>query len=120
MKFMADENFPRHAVFVLRRAGFDVNWISEECSGSSDDLVLSICSEQRRILLTFDKDFGDLAFRQKLDAASGILLFRIRPQDPDEIAHIALAALGSGIDWRGNFSVVTKLGIRTRPLVSNP
>jgi predicted nuclease of predicted toxin-antitoxin system len=75
MKFMADENFPRHAVIALRESGFDVAWITEEASGASDDDVLASCSAEGRVLLTFDKDFGELAFRRRLPATCGVVLF---------------------------------------------
>jgi predicted nuclease of predicted toxin-antitoxin system len=117
MKFMADENFPRQAVAALREAGFEVAWITEECPGTADENVLSLCAAKKRILLTFDKDFGELAFRRGLAAECGIVLFRITPQNPDEISATAIAALKSALDWRGNFSVVTRLGIRVRALL---
>ena len=58
MTFLADENFPRPALDALRNAGWDVLSIAEECPGISDEEVAALCSEQQRILLTFDKDFG--------------------------------------------------------------
>jgi predicted nuclease of predicted toxin-antitoxin system len=108
--------FPRHAVIALRESGFDVAWITEEASGASDDDVLASCSAEGRVLLTFDKDFGEFAFRRRLPATCGVVLFRIRSQNPDEVASLARAALASSADWRGHFSVVTKLGIRMRQL----
>ena len=117
MTFMADENFPRQAVVALRESGFQIAWISEESAGASDDEVLRLCSTKKQILLTFDKDFGELAFHRRLPAECGIVLFRVRSQNPEEVAAIALAALRSGREWEGNFSVITALGIRVRPLV---
>jgi predicted nuclease of predicted toxin-antitoxin system len=116
MRFMADENFPRLAVAELREAGFDVAWITEEASGASDDEVLASCSADTRVLLTLDKDFGELAFRRRLSAECGVVLFRIKSQNPNEIASLVRVALSSTAEWRGHFSVVTKLGIRMRPL----
>ena len=65
---MADENFPRPALEVLRKAGFDVAWISEGQSGATDEQVLARSAAEGRTLLTFDKDFGELAFRRGLPA----------------------------------------------------
>jgi predicted nuclease of predicted toxin-antitoxin system len=59
---MADENFPRHVVAVLRDSGFEVAWISEEAAGASGHDVLRICSTAGQILLTLDKGFGELGF----------------------------------------------------------
>ena len=70
----------------------------------------------RRTLLTFDKDFGELAFRRGLPSGCGIILFRLTPQTPDEVADLALAAIGSQPSWAGYFSVITRQKIRMRPL----
>ena len=120
MRLLADENFPRPAVVALREAGVDVLWIAETGSGMSDDEVLAQCIATHRTLLTFDKDFGELAYRRSLPSGCGIILFRITPQTPDEVAALAVAAIGSQPSWAGCFSVVTRKGIRVRPLPAPP
>lgn len=114
MKFLADENFPRPARAALRRAGWDVFSIAESCPGISDDEVIAVCADQRRLLLTFDKDFGELVFRRGLSAASGVVLFRITPESPDDAAALALALIESQPDLAGTFCVVTRDRIRVR------
>jgi hypothetical protein len=84
MRFLADENFPRPALLALRKAGWDVLAIAEECPGVPDEDVAALCEDQRRILLTFDKDFGELVFHRGLPAGSGVVLFRIPPDSPGE------------------------------------
>jgi predicted nuclease of predicted toxin-antitoxin system len=116
MKFLADENFPRLAIQVLRDAGFEVAWSGDEHAGASDRDVLRLCATEHRTLLTFDKDFGELAFKSALPASCGILLFRITPQDPVEIAPLVLAAIRMRPDWVGFFGVVTRRNIRIRAL----
>jgi hypothetical protein len=116
MRILADENFPRPAVAALRKAGWDVFSIMEECPGVSDDDVANLCEEQQRILLTFDKDFGELIFRRGLAVGSGVVLFRIAPGYPEEAAEVALALVESQLDLRGSFCVVTRDRIRVRPL----
>lgn len=116
MKLLAAENFPRPAVTALREAGLDVLWIAETNPGAPDGEVLAQCVATQRTLLTFDKDFGELAYRRGLPAGCGIVLFRITSQTPDEIAALAVAAIGSQPDWSGRFSVVTPQRIRVRPL----
>jgi len=78
MRFLANENFPFDAVEVLRQNGHDVVWIRTEAPGISDPEILKRAQNDDRILLTFDKDFGELAFRSQLPATSDIILFRIR------------------------------------------
>lgn len=62
MRFLADENFPRPALEALRNAGWEILSVAEECPGIADEDVAALCSEGQRILLTFDKDFGELIF----------------------------------------------------------
>jgi predicted nuclease of predicted toxin-antitoxin system len=104
----------------LRDAGQDVAWIADSHSGATDIEVLKLCMAQRRVLLTFDKDFGELAFIKGLPAECGIILFRITPQNPEEVAVIALSAIQNQPNWLGYFSVVTRKQIRMRPLTSQP
>ena len=120
MKFLADENFPRPALAALRQAGFDLNWIAETNSGAIDEDVLALCVLSERTLLTFDKDFGELAYRRGLPAQCGIVLFRLTPQSPEEIAALALAAIRSQESWAGYFTVVSRDKIRMRPLPGMP
>lgn len=118
MSFLADENFPRPAVgSALRAVGIDVLWIAESNPGASDDAVLTLAVSTQRTLLTFDKDFGELAYRRKLPAQCGIVLFRVTPQSPDETASLAVAAIRSQKSWAGYFSVVTRhrIGMRRLP-----
>jgi len=116
MRFLADENFPRPALEALRKAGFDVAWISEDQSGATDEQVLARSMTEGRTLLTFDKDFGELAFRRGLPAECGIIFFRLVPQTPAEAATIAVAAIRSQTTWAGHFSVITRQRIRMTPL----
>ena len=119
MTFLADENFPRPALDALRKAGWDVLSIAEECPGVSDEEVAALCAEQQRILLTFDKDFGELVFRRGLSAGSGVVLFRFTPESPEEAAELALGLVESQADLGGSFCVVTRDRIRVRPLKSD-
>src|ERR1051326_2469609 len=70
MKFLADENFPRPALAPLRNAGSEVFSVAEECPGISDEEVAALCSESHQVLLTFDNDFGELAFHRGLSAGT--------------------------------------------------
>jgi predicted nuclease of predicted toxin-antitoxin system len=116
MRILANENFPLDAVEALRQQGHDVAWIRTDAPGSSDQAVLERAQAEDRIVLTFDKDFGELAFRTKLPASSGIILFRISTASPEYVARTAVAALSSRADWAGNFSVVEDRRIRVTPL----
>lgn len=116
MRFLANENFPLVAVEALRQQGHDILWIRIEAPGSRDVTVLEMAQAEERILLTFDRDFGELAFRVGLPATIGIILFRLKMTSSARVSEIVVAALASRSDWAGNFSVVEEDRIRMRPL----
>jgi predicted nuclease of predicted toxin-antitoxin system len=112
LKLLANENFPREAVEALRKAGNDVSWVRTDCPGITDTDVLRKACQQNRIVVTFDKDFGELAFRFAQHPAPGVILFRIAPRSPGYVARLAVAALRSRSDWAGHFSVVRENRVR--------
>lgn len=116
MRILANENFPSIAVDALRSHGHDVAWIRTDAPGSRDVDVLRRAQAEDRIVVTFDKDFGELAFRSRLPATSGIILFRISMSSSDYVARMAVAALDSRTDWAGNFAVIEDRRIRVTPL----
>jgi len=72
---------------------------------------------ESRILLTFDKDFGDLAWHEGLPAYCGIVLFRLPMPSPSAIGKFVTDILHGRSDWVGQFSVVElgRLRMRTLP-----
>lgn len=93
----------------------DVAWIREDSRGASDDKILLRAQKENRIVITFDKDFGELAFRSKLPAKSGVVLFRITPFSSQYIAQVAVQALANQTNWSGHFSVIEDNRIRMAP-----
>jgi predicted nuclease of predicted toxin-antitoxin system len=75
MRILAGENFPADAMAALREHGHDIVWIRTDAPGSSDWQVLPRAETEDRVLITFDKDFGELAFRAKLPASIGLALY---------------------------------------------
>jgi predicted nuclease of predicted toxin-antitoxin system len=112
MKFLADENFPGPAVQALRSAGFEVAWVLDDAPGSTDEAVLDWCRNAGMLLLTMDKDFGELVFRRGMQGAPGVLLFRAKAGSSDDFAVLVLEAVRSRSDWTGHFSVVSATRIR--------
>ncbi|MCP4157152.1 MAG: hypothetical protein GY757_56090 [bacterium] len=117
MRILADENLPGDVVNALISENFDVQWIRTISPGINDQKVLQKAQEENRILITFDKDFGELAFKYGLPASCGIVLFRIPVLPPGEIVTIVVEALKSRSDWQGHFSVVEQNRIRMRPIL---
>lgn len=78
--------------------------------------MLTRAQAERRVVVTLDKDFGELAFRSRLPSQSGVVLIRLDWTDPEADNRTAIAALLSREDWAGNFAVVERDRIRIRPL----
>jgi len=116
MHILADENFPGDAVAALRERGHDVLWVRTEAPGISDREVLARAQAEDRVVITFDKDFGELAFRFGLPATSGVILLRLVAQSPATVARLASAALEMRADWAGHFSVIEEDRVRMTPL----
>ena len=58
MKFLADENFSKPILRLIVKAGYSVKTIQQKSlQGSSDNIVATIAFKEKRIVLTFDKDF---------------------------------------------------------------
>ena len=112
MRILANENFPGEAVRALQEQGHDVVWIREAAPGSGDTKVLERAVEEDRILITFDKDFGELAFHRGLPASCGVILFRIAMPSAEYVAEAAVRALEQREDWAGHFSVIEDRRIR--------
>ncbi|MBI3948153.1 MAG: DUF5615 family PIN-like protein [Armatimonadetes bacterium] len=120
MRILANENFAGDAVDALRAHGHDVTWIRTESPGIRDADVLSRAVRENRVLVTFDKDFGYLAFRAGLPASCGIILFRVRATSAAAVADAVVEAVESRSDWPGHFSVVDTDRIRMTPLPRLP
>lgn len=116
MRFLANENFPGEAVDALRARGHDVAWVRADSPGSPDQEVLRRATKEGRLLITFDKDFGELAFRTRPPMPPGIILFRIVPRSSSHVTQVAVAVLESRDDWAGHFSVVEESRVRMTPL----
>lgn len=83
----------------------------------TDADVLAWAIRDRRILLTFDKDFGELARNVTLPAESGIILFRLPMPHARNVGERLATVIASRADWAGHFSVIEPDRIRMRRLV---
>jgi len=115
MRFLANENFPRAAVEELQKAGHTVTWVRVVAPGASDAEVLSRAIREGAILLTFDKDFGEIARTAALPAMCGVVLFRIPMPIPRDAGRRLADQLTSRNDWAGHFSVIEPGRVRMRP-----
>lgn len=92
MKLVADESVERQIVERLRREAHDVLYVAEMEPGVTDDVVLRRASESNLLLVTADKDFGELVFRQGL-ADSGVVLLRLAGLSAEAKSEVAANVL---------------------------
>ena len=114
MTFLADESIDRQIVERIRRAGYEVEAVAEVLPGIPDTQVLSRANETGAVLLTADKDFGELIFRRH-QVHSGVVLVRLAGSTPDAKAEIVAAAINTHVhELEFRFSVVTGNAVRIR------
>ena len=75
LKFLADESCDFSIVKTLRQNGFNVKSIAEEAPSLSDSEVIKIAKLEDRILITEDKDFGELVYAHQR-SHGGVILVR--------------------------------------------
>ncbi len=115
-KFLADENVPLEAIQAVRRIGLDITWIKDICPGADDDSVLGLAYAEDRVLITFDKDFGEMAFLRGKTLVLGVILLRPRLRGPDYLARFVAAVLSQPITWEGHFCVAREGRMRVVPM----
>jgi predicted nuclease of predicted toxin-antitoxin system len=116
MNFLADENLDIQIVTKLRQDGYFVLYVVELDPGISDDEVLDMANSNRCLLITADKDFGELVFRMKR-VTEGIVLVRLAGVSPDEKAEIVSNAAAKYSDQLlKSFTVISRRSIRIRKL----
>jgi predicted nuclease of predicted toxin-antitoxin system len=112
--FLADENIPLLVIKELRKVGFNIISAAENYRGSSDKEILDISSKNRWIIITFDKDFGDLIYKQNLNKPLGIILLRIAPKSAEYVMQLLKWLLSQpDINFEGNFVVMNSDKVRT-------
>ena len=102
MKFLIDANLGRKFTSLISKAGYNAAFINDILKKASDEDVLTIAERENRIIVTADKDFGELIF--KLGKSSeGIILFRTSVTDPEKRFEMVKGALDKA---KGKFVVV--------------
>ena len=116
MDFLADENFPLASVQLLISNNHNVRQASIVFQSNPDEVLLEKASIAGEIILTFDKDFGELIFKKQIPGSYGIILFRLQNYLPTTPAIILLDILKSDIQLHNYLTVIDKTKIRQRPI----
>ncbi len=106
MIFLANENFPFPSIQILRDTGFNVESIGEKYSGISDERIIRIAQQNNSIILTFDRDYGELIFRHAIDLPPAVVYFRLKGNSPEFAANLLLEILEKNIVLENHFTVV--------------
>lgn len=121
MQFLADEDVLLASIRRLCAAAYDVPSIIEDSPGAKDESVLSRAHAEQRIILTFDRDHGELVYRRRLPTPAGVAYFRFAPTTPEEPAERFIELLEVGhITLEGQSTVIGRGWIRQRPLPQKP
>ena len=114
MNFVADESLDQPIISRLRADGHLVEAVSELSPGITDDEVLSGATGQGAVLLTADKDFGELVYRQGR-ASTGVVLIRLSGLSAEMKADIVSRVIqGHAAEFSGAFSVIEHGQVRIR------
>ena len=114
MRLMADEGIDKQIVDHLRKDGHIVSYIAEMEPGISDDVILEMARKENVLLITADKDFGELVFRLRR-LSRGVVLVRLAGLSSAKKAEIVGFFIKRHTqELLGAFSVITPTGIRIR------
>jgi predicted nuclease of predicted toxin-antitoxin system len=89
----------------------DIISISDFSKGLKDEEVVKVANRERRIIVTFDKDFGEIVVKRKLKV-QGIIVLRLKPESPEKIADRLTYLLSSGIELQNSMIIMQQVRIR--------
>jgi len=117
LSLLADENIDQRLVSSLRLAGIFVYSVAESSPGISDEEVMRLSENLSAMILTDDKDFGEIVFR-KQRSCRGIVLLRLTGVDYSRKAdHVIQVIDRYGSEMIGKFVVITAERVRIRKLL---
>lgn len=113
MNLLADESVDRQIVDRLRAEGHDVLYIAEFEPSITDDVVFDRANERAALLLTTDKDFGEIVYKQGRLVSDGVVLIRLSGLNPQTKANILADAIGTrGKEFVNHFCVISPGKVR--------
>lgn len=119
-RLLANENFPGPAIRKLRAAGIDVVAVVEAMPAASDKQVLEFARAESRWIVTFDRDYGELVFKDGLPPPPAILYLRQEPYPAEVAADLVLAILSEPNLAEGFLVVLSERSVRRKPFPAFP
>ena len=97
IRFLTDENIATSVVHAIRNSGFYVKDVKEEnLHGTSDEEIINLANKEDLVIITHDKDFGKI-IANHLVRHNGVILIRLKKQNPANTKKAILNVLNSGI-----------------------
>ena len=116
MTLLADANIEASLVRWLRSQHHDVVWASELPPSTPDAKLIELANTEERVLLTYDRDFGELVYFRG-QVSQGIVLFRFdTPLQAERLAILQRRWGAIEEQAQGQFMVVSEQNVRVRPL----
>lgn len=115
MKFFADEGLDAPLVQLMRKEGYEVIYAAENMSGSTDEEVLAAAKDSNTILITKDKDFGEMVVRHRLNS-NGVILIRLEQLNLLSNCLLVLRLINKHIKEFSGSTVIQEDKIRIRSL----
>jgi predicted nuclease of predicted toxin-antitoxin system len=114
MKLVADESVDLPIIEALRAAGHEVLAVVELAPSISDETVLALANDHHALLLTADKDFGELVYRLRR-VHWGVVLIRLAGLDPRQKAILVERVFElRSRELRDSFTVISHSTVRVR------
>lgn len=113
-KILADECINTDIIIALQEHGFNILAAKVAgLSGKSDEDVFGFAQKSKRILLTFDRGFGDI-FRFNIRQSFGVIILLIHNISKAEIVNIPLAffSMLTKRNLEGKLVIISKRKIR--------
>jgi Domain of unknown function (DUF5615) len=115
LRILADENVHAGVVAGLRERGHEVEALAETAPGTADDAILARADIGSWVLLTYDRDFGDLIFHRGMPCPAGAIYSRLERPRPDVLLKRLDALINASV-VPGQFIVIGPDDERLRPL----
>ncbi|MDO8594735.1 MAG: DUF5615 family PIN-like protein [bacterium] len=114
LRLLLDENIGKRVVAALRERGYDATSVLEDAPGSTDTDVLRRARKEKRLLVTLDKDFGALIFRDS-ESYVGVLFLRLQNEKPENMIFVLQNILDEyGGKLENRFTTASETDIRIR------
>jgi predicted nuclease of predicted toxin-antitoxin system len=115
MKLLANENFPLKSILYLKSKGFEISSIGIDNPGIKDSVVMDIAIKEERIILTFDREYGELIFKYNYRPQKGVIYLRLDEYKAEEPGKLIEELINKKeFNFDNALTVVDKSGIRQR------